>query len=232
MYLTKIIKITVQTKGGGQRHTGIMCLTKITAITVQTRKSCKKSLPLQLPIQPKTTTMQLQKILILLLILAAPLTVLLAQKRPANRQGHCENAQFDKKVASMLKFSVPAIDVKTLKDYPQPYLLLDAREPEEYQVSHLPQAQNCGYQDFDLKKWEKLDKKQPVIVYCSIGYRSEKIAEKLKAAGFTQVMNLYGSIFEWVNRGYPLAGAEPGKVHTYNKEWGKLVEEGKVRRVW
>jgi rhodanese-related sulfurtransferase len=176
--------------------------------------------------------MQLQKILFLVLLFTLPISYVFAQKRPANRQGHCENAQFDKKVASMLKFSVPAIDVKTLKDHAQPYLLLDAREPEEYQVSHLPQAQNCGYEDFDLKKWEKMDKNQPVIVYCSIGYRSEKIAEKLKAAGFTKVMNLYGSIFEWVNRGYPLAGAQPDKVHTYNREWGKLVEEGKVRRVW
>jgi 3-mercaptopyruvate sulfurtransferase SseA len=55
----------------------------------------------------------------------------------------------------------------------------------------------------------------------------QKTAEKLKAAGFSQVMNLYGSIFEWVNRGYPLAGAQPGKVNTYSKEWGSWCWMGR-----
>jgi rhodanese-related sulfurtransferase len=37
-----------------------------------------------------------------------------------------------------------------------------------------------------------------------VGYRSEKVTEKLQKAGFTQVSNLYGGIFEWVNQGYPI----------------------------
>ncbi len=43
-----------------------------------------------------------------------------------------------------------------------------------------------------------------VVVYCSVGYRSEKIAEKLKAAGYKNVFNLYGGIFEWENQNLPV----------------------------
>ncbi|MEZ4984799.1 MAG: rhodanese-like domain-containing protein [Saprospiraceae bacterium] len=66
-------------------------------------------------------------------------------------------------------------------------LFLDARERKEFEVSHLPGAHFIGYDDFDLSRVEKLDKGREVIVYCSVGYRSEKITEKLLAAGFTNV---------------------------------------------
>ena len=38
-------------------------------------------------------------------------------------------------------------------------------------------------------------------MYCSIGKRSEKVTQKLKKAGYNNVSNLYGGIFEWVNQG-------------------------------
>jgi predicted sulfurtransferase len=72
------------------------------------------------------------------------------------------------------------------------------------------------------------DKNAPIVVYCSIGVRSEDIGEKLQKAGFTNVKNLYGGIFEWKNQGNPVYKnkMETDSVHTFNKQWGKLLDKG------
>ncbi|MFQ5334631.1 MAG: rhodanese-like domain-containing protein, partial [Flavobacteriales bacterium] len=71
-------------------------------------------------------------------------------------------------------------------------------------------------------------RRREVIVYCSVGYRSEKIAEKLAGMGFGQVFNLYGGIFEWVNRGYPVYDehGQTDNVHAYNHNWGLWLHKG------
>jgi len=67
------------------------------------------------------------------------------------------------------------------------------------------------------------------VVYCSVGYRSERIGEKLLDKGFTNVYNLYGGIFDWINNDYPLvdiADQPIQKVHGYNEDWSKWVCKG------
>lgn len=146
----------------------------------------------------------------------------------ANRLGHARNPKFDREIAAWLRFTVPAIDVDSLRKMPPGSVyILDAREPGEYAVSHIEGAVNSGYNHFDQTLLDSMDKTRPVVVYCSIGYRSEKIAQKLQKAGFANVSNLYGSIFEWVNRGYPVvdaSGQPTARIHTYNKKWGRWVE--------
>jgi rhodanese-related sulfurtransferase len=156
------------------------------------------------------------------------------QGSPANRLGHCQNPDFDREVAAWLHFTVPAIDVDSLRAVQNEVLILDAREPEEYAVSHLPGAKNCGFKKFDPKWLDGISKNQPIVVYCSIGYRSEKIARKVRRMGFTRVSNLYGSIFEWTNRGYPLvdmAEKPTSRLHTFNRNWGRWVTATKCEKV-
>ena len=138
---------------------------------------------------------------------------------------HCQNPEFDKKVASYINFSVPTVSPNDVKKMPDA-VILDAREKSEYDVSHIPTAQNCGYKNFNADAWKVMSKDTPIVVYCSIGYRSEKIGEQLQKAGFTNVHNLYGSIFEWVNCGYDVVNDKNNvvkKIHTYNKAWSKWV---------
>lgn len=109
--------------------------------------------------------------------------------------------------------------------------ILDARKQEEYDVSHLKDAQWVGFDEFEITKvLESIkDKNAPIVVYCSIGVRSEDIGEKLLAAGYSQVHNLYGGIFEWKNRGNPVYDnnqKETNKVHPYNSIWGRLLTNG------
>lgn len=107
-------------------------------------------------------------------------------------------------------------------------VFLDAREKEEFTVSHIPGALWVGYDDFELSRTSTLDKNTPIVVYCSVGYRSERIARKLKKAGFTDVSNLYGGIFHWVNEDHPVVDehGETQRVHTYNEKWSKWLLKG------
>ena len=46
------------------------------------------------------------------------------------------------------------------------------------------------------------------MTYCAVGYRSAEMATQLRAAGFTNVRNLEGSIFQWANEHRPLVHGE------------------------
>ncbi len=146
-----------------------------------------------------------------------------------------KSEKFNKKLEFLLSFSVPVIDVKELSKNKDQYLILDAREREEFEISHIDGAKFIGYDKPDYDVLSEIDKDQPIVLYCSVGYRSEKLGEKLKKRGFTNVRNLYGSIFEWANEGCPLVnenGETTNQIHTYNKKWSKWVEEGKAEKVW
>lgn len=127
--------------------------------------------------------------------------------------------------------SVPYISVEELAMPKTQTLILDAREYKEYQVSHLKNALYVGFNEFDLQQTalQLNNKQQHIIVYCSLGIRSEKIAEKLKKAGYTNVYNLYGGIFEWKNKGfdvYDTTETKTDKVHAFSSEWSKWLTSG------
>lgn len=110
-------------------------------------------------------------------------------------------------------------------------LFLDTRKKEEFEVSHIKNAIWVGYKAFEKDAMSSIvaDKNSEIIVYCSIGVRSENIGEKLLKLGYTRVKNLYGGIFEWKNQGHPVytpQGNKTERVHAFNKHWGKLLNKG------
>lgn len=129
---------------------------------------------------------------------------------------------------ALYKKTVPLISVATLRKQTNA-VLLDTRTKEEYNVSHLPNARWVGYDDFNLERVADVPKNGNIVVYCSVGYRSEKVGEKLLAAGYQHVHNLYGSLFEWVNEGNPVVDAQglpTQRVHAYSKVWGIWLKRG------
>lgn len=144
--------------------------------------------------------------------------------------GQVNQKSFDVLLKTMLSESVPQITVPELaaKDLKE-VTLLDAREQKEFQVSHLPGARWIGYESFDPETVKDLDKNTEIVIYCSIGVRSEKIGEQLQKLGYTNVKNLYGSIFEWVNQENEvvnLQNQKTQKVHAYSKTWGIWLRKG------
>ena len=99
---------------------------------------------------------------------------------------------------------------------------------EEFEGSHLHQAYWVGYKTFEIEKIQKQipDISSPIVVYCSIGVRSEKIGERLKKAGYSNVRNLYGGIFKWKINGQIVVdsnGEPTERVHAFSKLWGDLL---------
>lgn len=103
-------------------------------------------------------------------------------------------------------------------------VLIDARGPEEFALSHLAGARRLPGPD--ASAGAGLARQTAIVVYCSVGYRSARLARSLRQAGFSDVRNLEGSLFRWANLGLPLAGAGSGRprVHPFHPCWGLLLE--------
>ncbi|MBC2838116.1 rhodanese-like domain-containing protein [Robiginitalea sp. SC105] len=137
------------------------------------------------------------------------------------------SAAYDDRLEGLLSHSVPEATVPEARAMDSA-VFLDARSLEEFSVSHVPGAYWVGYDDFSLERVSSIPKDRPVVVYCSVGYRSEKVSEALLEAGFTRVSNLYGGIFEWVNQGGPLVDRDgpTDRIHAFNKSWGRWLKRG------
>ncbi|WP_299110846.1 rhodanese-like domain-containing protein [uncultured Winogradskyella sp.] len=126
--------------------------------------------------------------------------------------------------------SIPYISVHELAMPKTKAILLDAREDLEYKTSHLKDAIHIGYDNFDISLVTKKikDKSLKIVVYCSLGIRSEDIAEQLKEEGYTNVFNLFGGIFEWKNNDYKVYNekGETADIHAFSKAWSKWLVKG------
>jgi rhodanese-related sulfurtransferase len=111
------------------------------------------------------------------------------------------------------------------KKRPAP-VLLDVRTPAEWKVSHLPGARRVDPEADAQTAAGEIAKDAPIVTYCAVGYRSGLMAQRLRAAGYTRVQNLEGSIFEWANEHRPLVrdGERVTRVHPYSTLRGRLLE--------
>jgi rhodanese-related sulfurtransferase len=79
--------------------------------------------------------------------------------------------------------------------------LVDVREPGEYAGEHIAGAMLVPLSDFDTTQLEHL-LDRPVVVYCQSGNRSSQAAQKLLAAGFSDISHLEGGLATWKAAGY------------------------------
>ncbi|TDQ18358.1 rhodanese-related sulfurtransferase [Algoriphagus boseongensis] len=142
-------------------------------------------------------------------------------------QAQAQSPAYKTLLSTLYDESFPVVKPNQIKDLSN-YQILDTREKPEFEVSHLSGSQWVGYDTFSLESIKNLDKNKPVLVYCTVGARSEAIGKKLKEAGFTRVYNLYGGIINWVNEGQEVEckGLPTQKVHTYSQAWGIWLEKG------
>ncbi len=125
------------------------------------------------------------------------------------------------------QMSVEELD-RRLRDETPP-LVIDVREPFEYEVSHLPGAVHAQGEDI-AGLVAGTEPGRPIVLYCSVGYRSSAAVADLIQLNDPEiggrVWNLEGSIFEWANSGRAVYRGEKqvGEVHPYGKQWSKLLE--------
>ncbi len=155
--------------------------------------------------------------------------ITLASSNQVNAQRKVKSGSYNLMLKKLLKHTVPEITVDSAAKVKTICTFLDAREKYEYEVSHINDAIYVGYNDFKIDVLQNVQKNTPIIVYCSVGYRSEKITEKLIAAGYKNVQNLYGGIFEWKNENNVVEDKNgiTNNVHAFSKTWGIWLKKGK-----
>ncbi len=143
----------------------------------------------------------------------------------------CGQQTLEKKLEDLYQQTVPLVqpsDLAQWKTNPHSLVLLDIRSADEYQVSHIDGARFIDYDSFQKDDVAHLPKSSRVVVYCSVGYRSERVGEKMQDMGF-EVYNLYGGIFQWKNQGYQVVNNHnqpTDSVHAYNRQWGQWLKNG------
>lgn len=77
--------------------------------------------------------------------------------------------------------------------------LIDVRTSEEFNAGHIEGAINIDFKNEEVfyQSFLRLDKKNPVYVYCRSGNRSKKSADKLLEMGFSKVYDLKGGYIDW-----------------------------------
>lgn len=93
--------------------------------------------------------------------------------------------------------------------------IIDVRTSEEFSDGHLRNAKNIDWSgnDFDAEI-DKLNKENPVFVYCLSGGRSHSAAEKMRSLGFKAVYELDGGIIKWRAANLPEANVNNGGLTT------------------
>lgn len=141
-----------------------------------------------------------------------------------------QESDYDKMLKEYYKNTVPTISPEDLYERMKKGAkihILDTRMEKEFEVSSIKGAIHVGM-SISSKKLNTIQKDDLIVVYCTIGARSESVGEKIKKAGYRNVYNLYGGVIEWVNKGYSVyhQGDQTDRVHVFSKEWGKWLEKG------
>ncbi len=90
-------------------------------------------------------------------------------------------------------------EVKAKLDRGDRFVLIDVREPHEYQICNIPQAKLIPLGDLP-KRVNELNSADEIVAHCKSGMRSAKAVDFLKQAGFKKVRNMKGGILAWSDK--------------------------------
>ncbi|HLJ14215.1 MAG TPA: molybdopterin-synthase adenylyltransferase MoeB [Bryobacteraceae bacterium] len=94
---------------------------------------------------------------------------------------------------------IDPVEVKAKIDRHDPFLLIDVREPHEYQICNIPTAKLIPLGELP-KHINELDSATDIVVHCKSGMRSAKACDFLRKAGFRKVKNMKGGILAWSDK--------------------------------
>jgi rhodanese-related sulfurtransferase len=81
-------------------------------------------------------------------------------------------------------------------------LMLDVREPSEWNEGHIPEATLIPLGELEARLAE-LPRDQEIVVVCRSGNRSATGRDILRQAGFEQVTSMAGGMNQWSAKGFP-----------------------------
>jgi len=98
--------------------------------------------------------------------------------------------------ATFTSYEITPVEVNTWLHSDDPPFLLDVREPNEWEIGHLPDATRISVNELQ-GRLNELDTAREMVVYCRSGVRSGRAVDMLRAAGFRKVKNMTGGILRW-----------------------------------
>lgn len=110
--------------------------------------------------------------------------------------------------AGIAKNLSPTEAFQLLQGRGQELYLLDVRTPGEYREVRLADAKLIPISQL-LKRLQEVPKNRPILVYCAVGSRSSQVVGYMARVGFSEVYNLYGGIYAWSKKGYPVLSGLP-----------------------
>jgi adenylyltransferase/sulfurtransferase len=90
-------------------------------------------------------------------------------------------------------------EVKQRIDRGDNFILIDVREPHEYQICNIPYAQLIPLGELP-KRLNELDQNADYVMHCKSGMRSAKAVDLLRQSGFKRVRNMKGGILAWSDK--------------------------------
>src|ERR1700684_751305 len=87
--------------------------------------------------------------------------------------------------------------VKVSRDRQDSFILLDVREPWEFQTSHIEGSKHIPMGDIPSRAHQELDPDDHIVVVCHHGVRSLSVTNWLRQQGFENVQSMRGGIDGW-----------------------------------
>jgi adenylyltransferase/sulfurtransferase len=94
---------------------------------------------------------------------------------------------------------IDVTEVKRKQDSGETFLLLDVREPHEFQIARIPGSTLIPLGQLPARLSE-LDKNAEIVAHCKMSGRSQQAVDLMKANGFTNVRNMTGGITAWSDK--------------------------------
>ena len=96
-----------------------------------------------------------------------------------------------------MDYEIEPSDLSKLRDQAQPFVLLDVREPWEFQTAKLEGSLLMPMGDVPGRAHQELDPETRIVTACHHGVRSLNVAVWLRNQGFSQAQSLRGGIDLW-----------------------------------
>jgi len=107
-----------------------------------------------------------------------------------------------------------------LEDQNRTAVVIDVREPEEYEAAHIEGLPLIPMGD--IIDWtEKLDPEKEYVFVCRSGRRSFEVAKYFQNNGFSNVHNFAGGMLSWANEGNATATGSAEPIETYGLDQSK-----------
>ena len=93
---------------------------------------------------------------------------------------------------------ISAREVKRMMDEQKPFVLVDVREPHEYQICSIPGSKLIPLGEIP-RRMHELNSADEIVVHCRSGQRSAQAVGFLMKAGFRKIHNLQGGVLAWAD---------------------------------